>query len=152
MNPSLIQSGPDQALAAAGGLPLPVVRSRVVVADDDPDLRRLIAQALATQGFEVLVAADGAQLLDLVAPSLLGVASEWPTELVISDLRMPGVTGLSVLAGLREMGARLPFIIITGFGDPETHEAARRSGATAVLDKPFEMSSLLALVRACLAI
>jgi DNA-binding NtrC family response regulator len=74
-----------------------------------------------------------------------------PAELVISDLRMPGITGLSVLGGLRDLELRIPFILITAFGDAGTHALAHQLGATAVLDKPFDMPSFLGLVRACVA-
>ena len=54
---------------------------------------------------------------------------------------------MSVLGGLRQFDWQLPFILITAFGDPVTHAEARRMGATAVLDKPFEMRRLIDLVR-----
>jgi len=125
---------------------------RVLVADDDPDLREVIAEALRVDGFEVIEAANGAQLLDLVGPSLLGGPEGAPAELVVSDLRMPGITGMSVLGGLRDLPWRPPFILITAFGDAETHAEARRLGASAVLDKPFEMRVLVRLVRQCLGV
>jgi DNA-binding NtrC family response regulator len=55
------------------------------------------------------------------------------------------------LAGLRDLDVRIPFILITAFGDADTHDEAQRLGATAVLDKPFDMPSFVGLVRACLA-
>ena len=64
-------------------------------------------------------------------------------DVIVSDIRMPGVSGLSVLAGLREIEGIPPIILITAFGDEETHAEADRLGAAAVLDKPFEMATLL---------
>jgi CheY-like chemotaxis protein len=126
-------------------------RARVLLADDDPALRAVIAEALGADGFDVLQAGDGAELLDLVGPSLLGTRQGSPAELVVADLRMPGLTGLSVLAGLRQLDCRVPFILITGYGDPATHAEAYRLGASAVLDKPFELRQLREAVRSCLA-
>ena len=106
------------------------------------------------QGFDVIQARDGAELLDLVGPAFLDpseTGSVLPAELVISALRMPGITGLSVLGGLRDLDLRSPFILITACGDADTHALAHHLGATAVLDKPFDMPSFLGLVRACLA-
>lgn len=121
--------------------------TRVLVADDDPDLRQVIAEALRAEGFEVIEADCGAQLLDLIGPTLMGKPGGPPAEVVVSDFRMPGLSGISVLGGLRQFDGGLPFILITAFGDPVTHAEARRLGATAVLDKPFEMRQLIDLVR-----
>jgi CheY-like chemotaxis protein len=126
-------------------------RPRVLLADDDPDLRELIADALRLHGFDVLEAEHGGQLIERLGPFLLGTGVDPPADLVLSDLRMPGITGLSALAGLRARDGALPFILITAFGDAETHAEAHRLGATAVLDKPFELPGLVALVRQCLA-
>ena len=68
-------------------------------------------------------------------------------DVIVSDIRMPGVTGLSVLAGLRGIEGTPPIILISAFGDEETHAEARELGAAALLDKPFEMSDLLDRVR-----
>jgi CheY-like chemotaxis protein len=133
----------------------PDLHPRILLADDDPDLRSVISLVLGAQGFDVIEARDGAELLDLVSPAFLGppgqAAPRLPAELVISDLRMPGITGLSVLGGLRDLELRIPFILITAFGDAATHALAHQLGATAVLDKPFDMPSFLGLVRACVA-
>ncbi len=124
--------------------------ARVLVADDDPDLRQVIAEALRADGFDVTEAESGPHLLDLIGPTMMGRPAGHPADLVVSDFRMPGFTGMSVLGGLRQFQARLPFILITAFGDPATHAEARRLGASAVLDKPFEMKRLLQLVHQCL--
>ena len=131
---------------AGQGPALRVAPPRVLLADDDPDLLDIIASALRAHGFEVLEAPNGARLLDIVAPSLLDKKAAPPAEVVISDLRMPGLTGLSVLAGLRQLDWKMPFILMTAFGDAETHEQARQLGAVAVLDKPFEIHKLLGLI------
>jgi DNA-binding response OmpR family regulator len=120
--------------------------ARVLLADDDPDLRELIGDALRDAGHEVLEAEHGAHLIELLSTFLLDAHNGPPADLVVSDLRMPGVTGLSVLAGLRAQRTLLPFILITAFGDAETHAEAGRLGAV-VLDKPFELTALIALVR-----
>jgi DNA-binding NtrC family response regulator len=65
-----------------------------------------------------------------------------PMDLVISDERMPGMAGLEVLDALRRAGWPTPFILITGFGDQATHASARRLGASAVFDKPFDLDDL----------
>jgi CheY-like chemotaxis protein len=129
----------------------PEERKRVVVAEDDPDLRDVIAGALRSAGFEVREVGSGPALLAVLTPRTTDDAVGPRPDLVVSDLRMPGLTGMSVLGGLRERDRRLPFILITGFGDDATHATARRFGATAILDKPFAMGCLVNLVDACLA-
>jgi DNA-binding NtrC family response regulator len=126
-------------------------RGRVLVAEDDPELRAVMVEALRLDGFDVIEAEDGAQLLDLVGPSLFGKEIGPPPALVISDHRMPGLTGLTVLGGLRQLDSKLPFILITAFGDVETHVQAERLGAC-VLDKPFEMRRLVGLAHQCLGV
>jgi CheY-like chemotaxis protein len=124
---------------------------RVLLAEDDSDLRELIAHVLRADGLEVVEVESGTQLLALLGTAPASAERDGPAELVVSDLRMPGLTGLGVLQRLKETGRHVPFILITAFGDAETHAAARRLGATAVLDKPFELGLLCGLVRACFA-
>jgi DNA-binding NtrC family response regulator len=126
-------------------------RGRVLVAEDDPNLREVMVEALRLDGFDVIEAENGPQLLDLVGPSLFGKEAGPPPALVISDHRMPGITGMTVLGGLRQLDSKLPFILITAFGDVETHRQAERLGAT-VLDKPFEMRRLVELAHQCLGV
>lgn len=113
-------------------------RARVLIAEDDPHLLRLLAGTLE-DSYDVAQASNGFELLDSAT------AGERP-DLIISDIRMPGLTGLEVLAGLRSLkriGARggTPVILITAFGDAETHALAGRLGAV-VLDKPFDLDDL----------
>lgn len=124
---------------------------RVLLAEDDPDLRELIATSLRAGGFEVLEAGDGLSFLDLVGPWLFGPELRPPADLIVSDLRMPGISGLSVLDGIRHVNTELPFILITAFADAETHAEAERLSATFVLDKPFEMRTLLGLAQRAIA-
>ena len=121
---------------------------RVLVADDDPDTREALAQALRCDGYEVIEAQNGWELLQhLAAPNLEPAG----VDLVISDVRMPGKNGLDILAGLRWANGATPFILITGFGDSQMHAEARRLGAAAVLAKPFEIDQLRTVVLNALA-
>ena len=130
-------------------------RGRVLVAEDDVEMRRLLAQSLRKDGYDVTECSDGFRLLDklgdrLVAPEVL---KHEPADydLIISDIRMPGVTGLSVLEGTQMFEGFPPMILITAFGDEETHAQAEQFGAVAVFDKPFEFEDLLAKVHEVLA-
>ena len=67
-------------------------------------------------------------------------------DVVVSDVRMPGWTGINVLATLARQSRRPPAILITAFGDDNLHEQAERAGAVAVLDMPFELDELQVLI------
>lgn len=113
---------------------------RIVLAEDDPELRRLIGSVLRRDGYDVLELVDGAQLLEyLVRQSDRNADAP---DLIVSDIRMPGCTGLDVLAGVRRRDWATPVVLITAFGDRDTHEEAERLGAVAVFDKPFDLDDL----------
>lgn len=124
-----------------------VYQTRVLVADDDPDMRAMMSRTLRRAGYDVIEVADGEQLLEVLGD---GVLRHAPPDLVVSDIRMPGFSGIEVLAGLRRADWAMPVILITAFGDRQTHEDSRRLGAVTLLDKPFEMTTLLETVRAVL--
>ena len=119
--------------------------TRVLLAEDNSELRDLLVSALRRDGYEVIEAHSGFNMLEEVGV-LLQRGEGSPVDLIISDHRMPGFLGLEILAGMRQAGFNLPFILITGFGDKETHEEAARLGATAVFDKPFDVDELRAAV------
>jgi len=124
----------------------PMRTPRVLVAEDDATLRGVIAAVLRGDGYEVVEAADGLALLDLIETALTKRRERSEAFLVIADINMPGLTGLDVLAILRCAFAITPVILITAFGDDETRAEARELGAAGVLDKPFSIDALRAAV------
>jgi two-component system, response regulator, stage 0 sporulation protein F len=127
----------------------PDVRSAppvVLVAEDDAAMRTLLARVLRTAGYTVLECRDGWELLDIMDASLPN--DEHPhVDLVITDNRMPGITGLDLLALGQVTRDFPPTILITAFGDMDTHAEARASGAVCVFDKPFDLDRLLERVK-----
>jgi CheY-like chemotaxis protein len=119
---------------------------RILVADDDESLRTLLAAVLASDGHETVDVADGAELLERLARGLLE-GSGWSFDLIVSDVEMPMWSGLDLLAGLSREPTAPPIILMTAFGDERTHREARRLGAITLLDKPFDLEELRALVR-----
>ena len=126
----------------------PHTPARVVVADDDPEMRSLIAAALRKDGHEVTEFTDGMRLLVHVIAREDQPARAF--DLVISDLRMPVSSGLQILRGLRHSGWRLPFILCTAFGDESTRNEAEKLGAL-FFDKPFDLDDLRMAVRGILS-
>jgi DNA-binding NtrC family response regulator len=119
----------------------------VLLAEDDDDLRSLVATLLRRDGHMVIEARDGSDLMaDLACAYLTG--SECADEpLVVTDLRLPVADSLSVIRAIRSQGRRPPFILMTAFGDSDIHAEAVRLGALAVLDKPFDVDRLRNAVR-----
>ena len=119
---------------------------RVLLAEDDGAMRALLARRLCRAGFEVIEVANGTEALERLA---YGWASKPALrfDVVVSDLRMPGYDGINILASLRQTADYLPVILITAFGTMTTHVTAARLGAYAILDKPFDLDELIALVQ-----
>ena len=115
---------------------------RILLAEDDSEMRRLIAWFLRKKGYEVVECADGRRLLDQLG-SYLQPGAHKMYDLIISDIRMPGASGMEVLEAASTVQDFPPMILITAFGDEQTHQQAKRLGASAFLDKPFELEELL---------
>lgn len=147
-------AAPPQRLA--DGLPAPsgellLARrpARLLVAEDNKEMRRLLVSALSKDGHDVVEARDGHEFRARIGDGL--PEHERPCfDLIISDIRMPGASGLALLEQLRGEGYRSPVVLITAFGDGTIHAEAARLGATAVFDKPFDLRVLRAFVRAAL--
>lgn len=115
---------------------------RILIADDDDDLRSVLARRLTRAGYEVLEAADGRRCLDVLQTT--------PVDLVILDIFMPELDGIAVIARASRDFAHVPILAISGGGTvarDQTLEIARRLGATRTLSKPFEQEELVSAVR-----
>jgi CheY-like chemotaxis protein len=122
---------------------------RILVAEDDVAMRRLIAAALRAAGYPVVEASDGSEVLDRIESTIWADRHDL-FGLIVSDMAMPALTGLDVLAALRCTEVRTPFILITAFGDDDVRAEAMALGATAVLDKPLDLEALQAAVDSAL--
>jgi CheY-like chemotaxis protein len=116
---------------------VPQAPLRILLANGDRELRRLIGLVLRGDGHEVVEAADGRDMLDAIAS--LVIDGDRPFDLIMSAQAMPGLPGVSVLAGLRSRGRRTPFVLMTGH--PMVQAQARRLGAV-VLDRPFDAAAI----------
>ena len=132
------------ATTCAAAPELPRSAPLLVLAEDDDEFRTLLARTLRREGFIVAELNNGSQLLRALVAGRKSQGSE--IALVISDIRMPGASGLDALAGIDPTSWPIPVVLMTGFGDRETHAAAKKLGAAAVIDKPFDLDELLALV------
>jgi CheY-like chemotaxis protein len=126
--------------------PLSERSRRVIVAEDSPDIRQVVAIALRSLGYETVEASSGAELLDQLADAVLSEETSLRPHLIVSDIRMPGLTGLEILAGLRQAGWNTYIVLMTAYADTETRAEACRLGADALFAKPFEIDDLLTVV------
>ena len=110
---------------------------RILLAEHDHHLRRLIALVLRRDGHFVVEASDGTKLLDVVASLLLDHRRHY--DLIVSEQRLPGIQGLSALSALRTAGDLTPFVLITA--DPDVQAQAARLGAV-VLDQAGNVEAL----------
>jgi len=111
---------------------------RVLVADDDVDMRRLLSTVLRRSGYEVVEASDGLELLDAIDAT---VERGHRFAAIVADVDMPGFNGIEVLVAIRCAQWHLPVVLITAFGDPSTRAAADDLGAL-LLEKPFAPTTL----------
>lgn len=122
---------------------VPAVNGRkVLVVDDDDSMREAIARLLGAGGYSHGAFAS--------AEDFLASGTAEGAACVVSDLRLPRMSGLALLAVLRARGARVPLILITGHDRPGLREDALRAGAAAYLAKPFPGTVLLDAVKAAI--
>jgi CheY-like chemotaxis protein len=122
--------------------------ARILIAEDDHEMRTLIELTLAPDRYEITSVASGRQLFDtLRAASLEGRLP----DLIVSDICMPGMTGLEVLDRVRASSIHLPVVLITAFGDEQTRNRAAALGGTVLFSKPFDMDDLRTAVMFLLA-
>ena len=107
---------------------------RVLIVDDEKNMRWVLGQALAGDGFEVVEAADGLEALASVA--------EQEPDVMVLDHRMPGKDGMEVLRTLRSKDASFPIIMLTAHGNVATAVEAMKAGASEYLTKPFDLEEL----------
>ena len=126
----------DDTLNETGVPPL------VLVADDDDSLRRVLEFQLVEAGYEVLAAADGREALDLFTGR--------EVDCLVTDLRMPGLSGVELIGRAGAVNADVPVVVITAYGDVETAVEAMRAGAFDYVTKPFDREQILLTLRKAL--
>ena len=114
----------------------------ILVVDDDRAIRDSLDRALALEGYRVIAASDGAQALDLVAVH--------DPDVVVLDLMMPNVDGLTVCRRLRARRDRTPILMLTARTETSDRVSGLDAGADDYLAKPFDLDELLARIRALL--
>jgi two-component system KDP operon response regulator KdpE len=122
-------------MAASGG------KANILVVDDEPQITRVLKTTLSSLGYGIRTAADGEEAL--------GVITEWSPDLIITDLRMPTMSGLELCRHVRAK-SRIPIIVLSVKGEEKIKVDALDAGADDYVTKPFSVNELLARVRAAL--
>ena len=146
--PVTLQFGSRRAVRAQDARidePTQPALAHLLIAEDDRDMRRFLVESLEEAGYRVTEAEDGEELRRRLFASGRAPGDSWP-EILVSDIRLPGLSGLELLADLRKSDWSLPVILITAFGDESVHREGKRLGAAVVLDKPFDVEDLLSAV------
>jgi DNA-binding NtrC family response regulator len=123
----------------------PLRDKSVLVVDDDAAMLRALERVLKSEGATVLCAAEAEEAVELL------VQRHKAVDLVITDLRMPFVTGMTLLYAIHEIFPALPVIVLTAFGSPDVKAECLRQGAAAFLEKPLDSPQLLDAVQRAFA-
>jgi len=119
----------------------PDSKGNILVVDDEPQITRVLKTTLSSQGYGVRTASDGDEAVQLM--------KDWTPDLVITDLRMPNMTGLDLCRYVRAR-SRTPIIVLSVKGEERVKVEALDAGADDYVTKPFGVNELLARVRAAL--
>ena len=117
-----------------------IICKRVLVVEDDDSLRAAVSRLLRVAGFACDEYAS--------AEALLADSARGDVACVVSDLKLPGISGLGLLSTLRTQGESSPFILMTAYDEPGVNEEAVRCGVSAYLVKPFSGIELLNVIKA----
>ena len=112
---------------------------RVMIIEDDEEMRSLMKDFFEEEGFETDSASNGVDGLRILSKDHF--------DLVITDIRMPGLTGLDILPRIRRLKPETPIIVMTAYGSDDVRRRAFERGATDYLEKPIRLSKLRTLIR-----
>ncbi len=118
------------------------MKPRILIVDDEASIRSSLLESLTAEGYNAEIAETGEEALARCHGTVF--------DLVVTDLRLPGVSGLEILQALRNQGNATPVIMMTAYGDVDTAVSAMRSGAYDFIPKPFKLSAIKKQVRAAL--
>ena len=112
---------------------------RIMIIEDDEEMRSLLKDFFEEEGFETDSVSNGADALRKLSKDHF--------DLVITDIRMPGLTGLDILPRMRRLKPETPIIVMTAYGSDDVRRRSLERGATAYLEKPIPLSKLRTLIR-----
>ena len=124
--------------------------ARVLIVDDEASLRKVLASALKREGYDVVTVRSGDEALEVLEASVQPDTGE-PFSLMITDVRMPGIDGMTLLNRVRRRYKDLPVVMLTAHGTVDLAVQALKQGAFDFITKPYERDDLLAIVKKAIA-
>lgn len=115
----------------------------ILVVDDELSMREFLKILLEKEGYKVITAPDASSVIDLIQGQ--------DVDLVLSDIRMPGMGGLSLLEKIKEIDSSLPVVMITAYASPENAVVAMKSGAFDYITKPFKVDEITKIIKSAIA-
>jgi CheY-like chemotaxis protein len=113
-------------------------KNRILIVEDDEEMRALLRDMIEDGGYEIASVNNGSEAFRKLAKESF--------DLIITDVRMPGLTGLDILPGIKKLQPNAPIIVITAFGSEEVQRKAFEKGADAYLEKPIHFHKLRTLI------
>jgi DNA-binding response OmpR family regulator len=110
-----------------------------MIIEDDEEMRSLLKDFFEEEGFEIASVSNGVDALRMLSMDHF--------DLVITDIRMPGVTGLDILPRIRRLKPETPIIVMTAYGSDDVRRRSLERGATIYLEKPIHLSQLRTVIR-----
>lgn len=116
-----------------------VGKIKILVVDDNPDMTRTLADILSALDYEVMIAGDGNEALNL--------ARDHEFDFALMDIIMPGMNGVDIMKQIKLLQPKMKVLIMTGYSISDLVDEARRAGADHIINKPFEPEVLIALLK-----
>jgi CheY-like chemotaxis protein len=113
-------------------------KNRILIVEDDEEMRALLSDMIEEEGYKTASVNNGSEAFRKLAKESF--------DLIITDIRMPGLTGLDILPGIKKLQPDAPIIVITAFGSEEVQRKALEKGAQAYLEKPIHFQELRTLI------
>jgi len=117
---------------------------KILIVDDDPGTRNALKAGLTSFGYQVLAAADAPEALKIIESSINSVE---PVEIMVTDLKMPGMNGLELIRSAKKMRSGLAAILMTAYGDDHIREKVTNLGRCKYIDKPFGPERLQKMIK-----
>jgi two-component system response regulator PilR (NtrC family) len=115
----------------------------ILVVDDELSMREFLKILLEKEGYEVMTASEATGAVDLIQNQNF--------DLILSDIKMPGLGGLSLLEKIKEIDSSLPVVMITAYASPENAVVAMKSGAFDYITKPFKVDEILKIIKSAIS-
>jgi len=119
--------------------PLPLSEEHILIVDDEEEARHGLSKLLTTKGYSVLTASNGIEALE--------VLRKQAASIIITDIKMPEMDGLTFLREIKKLIPNVKVVIITGYGEVETYLEAMNLGAIEFLHKPIRFEDLIKVIR-----